>query len=106
MRLLRDGHEVTLKDWAYEIINEMNIMCDVLKIDGSDTLDLMLNRVLNPDFTYGKMLLSLIRQYGYINAHIMLSKNNKQTSIDNLKNGNVNRGNEFKKYFDVALVGK
>ena len=106
MRLLRDGCEVTLKDWAYEIINEMYDMCDELGIDGFDTLNLMMNRVLNPDFTYGKMLLSLIEQHGYINTHIMLSKNNKQISRDNLRNCDVDSCDEVKKYFDVALAGK
>ena len=106
MRLLRDGCEVTLKDWAYEIINEMYDMCDKLKIDGFDTLNLMMNRVSNPDFTYGKMLLSLIEQHGYINTHIMLSKNNKQISMDNLRNCDVDSCDEVKKYFDVALAGK
>ena len=106
MRLLRDGCEVTLKDWAYEIINEMYDMCDELKIDGFDTLNLMMNRVLNPDFTYGKMLLSLIEQHGYINTHIMLSKNNKQISMGNLRNCDVDSCDEVKKYFDVALAGK
>ncbi|WP_405280741.1 glutamate--cysteine ligase [Methanobrevibacter sp.] len=106
MRLLRDGCEVTLKDWAYEIINEMYDMCDKLKIDGFDTLNLMMNRISNPDFTYGKMLLSLIEQHGYINTHIMLSKNNKQISMDNLRNCDVDSCDEVKKYFDVALAGK
>ena len=106
MRLLRDGCEVTLKDWAYEIINEMYDMCDELGIDGFDTLNLMMNRVSNPDFTYGKMLLSLIEQHGYINTHIMLSKNNKQISMDNLRNCDVDSCDEVKKYFDVALAGK
>ena len=106
MRLLRDGCEVTLKDWAYEIINEMYDMCDKLKIDGFDTLNLMMNRVSNPDFTYGKMLLSLIEQHGYINTHIMLSKINKQISMDNLRNCDVDSCDEVKKYFDVALAGK
>ncbi len=106
MRLLRDGCEVTLKDWAHEIINEMYDMCDELGIDGFDTLNLMMNRVLNPDFTYGKMLLSLIEQHGYINTHIILSKNNKQISRDNLRNCDVDSCDEVKKYFDVALAGK
>ncbi len=106
MRLSRDGCEVTLKDWAHEIINEMYDMCDELGIDGFDTLNLMMNRVLNPDFTYGKMLLSLIEQHGYINTHIMLSKNNKQISMDNLRNCDVDSCDEVKKYFDVALAGK
>ena len=106
MRLSRDGCEVTLKDWAHEIINEMYDMCDELGIDGFDTLNLMMNRVLNPDFTYGKMLLSLIEQHGYINTHIMLSKNNKQISMDNLRNCDIDSCDEVKKYFDVVLAGK
>ena len=68
MRLVRDGKEITLKEWAYDIINEMYGMCEVLGFDEFDTLKLMHDRVLNPDLTYGKRLLELIRKEGYINA--------------------------------------
>ena len=106
MRLLRDGEEVTLRDWAAEIINEMYGMCEVLGIDQMSTLNLMLTRVANPDFTYGKRLLRLIEKDGYINAHMELSKNNKNVSILNLKNiGDVDRS-EYEKYVNIALVGK
>lgn len=106
MRLLRDGEEVTLREWAAEIINEMYGMCEVLGIDYAKTLDLMLTRVANPDFTYGKRMLRLIEQDGYINAHMKLSKNNKNVSILNLKNiGDVNCS-EYEKYVNIALVGK
>ena len=106
MRLLRDGREVTLKSWAAEIINEMYGMCEVLGFDEFNTLNLMLNRIANPDLTYGKRLLKLIKENGYINTHVELSKNNKQTSIDSIKNANQNDGDELKKYLNIALVGK
>ncbi len=106
MRLLRDGREVTLKSWAAEIINEMYGMCEVLGFDEFHTLNLMLNRISNPDLTYGKRLLKLIKKDGYINTHIILSKNNKQTSIDYLKNIDMEKCDELKKYVDVALGGK
>ncbi len=106
MRLLRDGKEVTLKSWASEIINEMYGMCEVLGIDEAATLSLMLNRISNPDLTYGKRLLNLIRENGYINTHVELSKNNKQTSIDSLKNADKDECDELKKYLNIALVGK
>jgi glutamate--cysteine ligase len=106
MRLLRDGEEVTLKSWASDIINEMFGMCEVLGIDESQTLNLMLNRIANPDFTYGKRLLELIKKDGYINAHVKLSKNNKQTSINNLNNSNFINRNEFREFVEIALVGK
>ncbi|WP_458456967.1 glutamate--cysteine ligase [Methanobrevibacter sp.] len=105
MRLLRDGNEVTLKSWAAEIINEMYGMCEVLGFDEFNTLDLMLDRISNPDLTYGKNLLKLIEEKGYINTHIELSKNNKMTSIHNLKNIDFDECEELKEYADIALGG-
>ena len=105
MRLLRDGKEVTLKSWASEIINEMYGMCEVLGFDEFHTLSLMLNRISNPDLTYGQRLLKLIEENGYINTHIILSKNNKQTSIDYLKTIDIEECDELKKYVDIALAG-
>ena len=106
MRLLRDGEEVTLRSWAADIINEMYGMCEVLGIDHMKTLSLMMNRIANPDLTYGKRLLKLIEKDGYINVHMELSKNNKNVSILNLKNiGEVDCA-EYEKYVNIALVGK
>ena len=106
MRLLRDGEEITLKSWASDIINEMYGMCEVLGIEYSSTLSLMLNRIVNPDLTYGKRILKLIKENGYINTHVELSKNNKQTSIGSIKNTNLNECEELKKYLNLALLCK
>ena len=105
MRLLKDGKEVSLKNWAIEIINEIYEMCEVLDINAFDTLDLMFNRISNPDLTYGKKLLRLIKKNGYINTHIMLSKKNKQRSMDNIKNTDLNSEN-IRKYVNLALIGE
>ena len=106
MRLLKDGEEVTLKSWASEIINEMFGMCEVLGIEENHTLNLMLNRVANPDLTYGKRLLELIKNEGYINTHVKLSKNNKKTSINNLNNSSFISRKEVQDYVNIALVVK
>ena len=106
MRLLKDGKEVSIGQWASEIVDEMYEMCDALDINEFDTLNLMHERISNPDSTYGKKLLRLIRKRGYINAHMELSKNNKQISVENLKNMDICNDGEFRKYFNVALVGK
>lgn len=106
MRLLRDGEEVTLKEWAADIINEMFGMCEVLNIDEGPTLKLMLDRIADPNLTYGKRLLLLIKNEGYINTHAMLSKNNKQTSLNNLKNADVERCEELEKYVKLAFGPK
>ena len=82
MRLLRDGKKVTLKSWAADIINEMYGMCEVLGMDETRTLNLMLNRISNPELTYGKRSMKLIKEKGFINAHMELSRNNKQTCLN------------------------
>ena len=103
IRLVRDGKEITIKEWAYEIINEMYGMCEVLGFDEFDTLKLMHDRVLNPDLTYGKRLLELIRKEGYINAHMNLAINNKRTSVKKKKKLEESNSPEFRKYFSLAL---
>ena len=56
MRLIKDGSEIILKDWALELINEMYIMCEELGIKKEKTLDLMYNRIKNPSLTYGQRM--------------------------------------------------
>lgn len=104
MRLLKDGEEITLKEWAAEIINEMHGMCEVLEIGDPSTLNLMLNRVSNPELTYGRRLLDLIKENGYIKTNTIISKNNKKTSINSLKNINPKESDEVKKYLNLAFV--
>ncbi len=106
MRLIRDGEKITLKTWAAEIINEMYGMCEVLGFDEFDTLKLMHDRVSNPDLTYGKRLLKLIKENGYINTHVTLSKNNKRTSVNNMKNIDLNKCEKYAEYVNIALAGK
>ncbi|WP_407381185.1 glutamate--cysteine ligase [Methanobrevibacter sp.] len=104
MRLLKDGEEVTLKQWAAEIINEMHGMCEVLRIGDPATLNLMLKRVSNPELTYGRRLLELIKENGFIKTNTTISKNNKKTSISSLKNIDSKRSDQVKKYLDLAFV--
>ena len=106
MRLLKDGEEVTLKSWAADIINEMYGMCEVMGVDEFNILNLMLNRISNPDLTYGKRLLLLIKEKGFINTHIELSKNNKRTSVSNLKKIDPDEYKRIKKYADMAFYKK
>ena len=105
MRLLKDGEETTLKEWASEIINEMYGMCEVLGIEEENTLKLMHDRVSNPDLTYGKRLLELISERGYINTHVMLSMANKKTSKDFVRNMDI-EDEMYQKYIPMALFEK
>ena len=81
-------------------------MCEVLGIDESKTLNLMLKRISDMNLTYGKRLLELIEKQGYIKTHMILSKNNKRTSIHNLENIDLLECEKLKSYVDVALSGR
>lgn len=105
MRLLKEGVEIKLKDWALELINEMYDMIDELGINDYQSLDMMLKRIENPDLTYGKRLLKMIKKEGYINTHTKLSMNNKFTSKNMIKNVNLDEHEELKKYVSLALRG-
>lgn len=103
MRLLRDGKEVTLQSWAAEIINEMYGMCDVFYIDEYRTLKIMHDRVLNPELTYGKRLLNLIEERGYINTNTILSMANKKSSKDSIRTCDDNMRELYEKCASIVL---
>ena len=104
MRLLRDGEEVTLQSWASDIINEMYGMCDVLGIDEYDTLKIMHDRVLNPELTYGRRLLKLITERGFINTNTMLSIANKNSSRDALRTDDEKLQKLYEKYSSIVFM--
>ena len=99
MRLIKDGEEITLKEWGLELITEMHYMVDELGIYYHDMLDLMTLRLENPNVTYSKRLCSLIEKQGYLNTITDLSLKNKH------KNKNT-KINEMEKYKKLALISK
>ncbi len=99
MRLIKDGSEIILKDWALELINEMYIMCEELGIKKEKTLDLMYNRIKNPSLTYGQRLIKLVEKNGFINTHVELSKNNKKASKTFVETTDLSEIKEIKKMY-------
>ena len=96
MRLIKDGKEITLKEWGLELINEMHYMVDELGINYHDMLNLMTLRLEKPHVTYSRRLCELIKEQGYINTITDLSLKNKH------KNKNT-KINEMKEYRKLAL---
>jgi len=96
MRLIKDGEEITLKEWGLELINEMHHMVDELGINYHDMLDLMTLRLEKPHVTYSRRLVELIKEQGYIYTIADLSLKNKH------KNKNT-KINEMKEYRKLAL---
>ena len=79
-------------------------MCDVLGIDEYDTLKIMHDRVSNPDLTYGRRLLKLITERGFINTNTMLSIANKNSSRDAIRTDDERLKGLYEKYSSVIFM--
>lgn len=101
MRLLKDGNKITLKEWAFELIDEMDYVLNQLNINEHSLLNQMKARIENPHLTYGRKLLKMIEKEGYIKSQMKLFKTNKKTSHNSLQNSEL-----LEKYAPVALAGK
>lgn len=101
MRLLKDGKKVTLKEWALELIDEMDYALNKLNINEHSLLNQMKARIKNPHLTYGQRLINMIEKEGYIQSQMKLFKKNKKSSENSLKNSTL-----ISKYAQKALAGK
>ena len=105
MKLLWEGSKVTLKDWGLLIIDEMESTLNELGIEENELLDLMRQRIIDSTLTYGKRLMNLIEEKGYINSQIALSKYNKLESQYLIENTDFLTNGKFKEYVPIALQG-
>ena len=105
LKLLKDGEEIGLEHWALSILDEMDVMCKTLGIGDHTILSSMRRRIVDPNLTYGKRLAKLVKEDGYIESQIKLSRNNKLTSKYLVENTDLLNENKFKDYVPIALQG-
>ena len=105
MKLLKDGEEISLEEWGLRILDEIDDMCRTLGIGSRSLIDSMRQRIVDPSLTYGKGLIRLIKEEGYIDSQIKLSKTNKITSKYLLENTDLLDDERFKEYVPIALQG-
>ena len=105
LKLIKDGEEVRLKDWALSILDEMKRIANDLDLENQSIIELMKLKVLNSSLTYGKRLVRLIEKEGFIESQIKLSKNNKLRSKYLIEETDLLNDEKFKDYVPVALPG-
>ena len=105
MKLIKDGEEIGLEHWALSILDEMDVMYKTLGIGNHSILSSMRRRIVDSNLTYGKRLAKLVKEEGYIESQIKLSRNNKLTSKYLVENTDLLEENEFKDYVPIALQG-
>lgn len=105
MKLLKDGEEISLEEWGLKILDEMDEMCRTLDIGSQSLIDSMRQRVVDPSLTYGKGLIKLVKEEGYINSQLKLSQINKFSSKYLLEHRGLLDNEKYKKYVPIALQG-
>lgn len=83
IELTRDGVKVLREDWAVEILNEMKNINEVLCLGEESAIDTMLEKTKNPQLTYMYKIGQLVKEKGYINAHLNLAEKYKKESYNN-----------------------
>ena len=105
MMLIREGSEISLKDWALCILDEMEMMAKELNLENQSVIELMRLKIINPHLTYGKRLTRLIERDGFIGSQIKLSKHNKLRSKYLIEETDLLNDERFKEYVPIALQG-
>lgn len=81
--LKRDGIDIDKKTWALEILNEILEINRVLNLKRDDVINNMIAKVNDSKLTYAYKITSLVKEKGYVNAHLDLAKEYKKKAYEN-----------------------
>ncbi len=83
IELIKHGEEVSMRAWGEEILGEMLEMNDYLGLGETDVIKDALEKIDNPKSTLAYQTKEVIKQEGYINAILKLSKSYKEDAYAN-----------------------
>ena len=105
LMLIKDGQNISLKDWALDILDEMDMVAKTLCLENQSVIELMRLKIINPYLTYGKRLSRLIEKEGFIESQMRLSRNNKLRSKYLVEETDLLNDERFRDYVPIALQG-
>lgn len=72
--LFKDGASISKNEWALEILNEIKALNEELGLDKDEVITNMINKVYDPNLTYGNKIAKLVKENGFIETHLDLAK--------------------------------
>lgn len=81
LMLTRDGRSIKLRDWADEIISEIDKCNHILKLSKEDEINKIKRRIAEPQNTYFNRLRFLIKKHGYIDSQLILARQYKNENL-------------------------
>lgn len=85
VQLKRDGDNISKVQWALEILEEMKGISDKLQLDKENIINIMIERVQEPELTYSYRIEEVVKKAGYINAYMALAKKYKEEANNNVE---------------------
>lgn len=102
-KLLKNGEKILIKRWANKIINEIEELNTTLKLEKEEIIEIMRERVNNPEKTYVKQLVKIIKNKGFISSQTSISKHNKETSYESIDLETIQNNEKLMDYYTKSL---
>lgn len=83
INLVKNGVELSKKEWANNILDEIKNLCKELNISCEDILKYQLNKVEDSKNTYAYRILEEVHSKGFISANLDLAKKYKEEAYKN-----------------------
>ncbi|AGX42475.1 bifunctional glutamate--cysteine ligase GshA/glutathione synthetase GshB [Clostridium saccharobutylicum] len=81
--LKKDGKSISKEEWALEILQNIKRINNELNLEKEDIIDTMIKKVNNYKLTYAYRIEKIVKEQGYINAHLNLAKKYKENAYNN-----------------------
>lgn len=83
INLKLDGEEISKEKWALEILKEIEIINNELKLGKDEIISYEVSKVKDYKLTYSYKIIEKVKEEGYVNAHINLAKKYKEEVFKN-----------------------
>lgn len=81
--LLKDGKSINKETWGIQILEQIQAMNSALGLGQEALINQMIAKIKDYKQTYAYQMMQLVKQKGYIEAHLSLAKQYKQEAYDN-----------------------
>lgn len=81
--LKKDGKSISKEQWGLEILDIIKNINNELKFGREEIIDLMIEKITNHKLTYAYRIEEKVKDEGYINAHLNIAKEYKNSAYNN-----------------------
>lgn len=102
-RLIRNGEKIQIKQWANQILDEIEEMNTTFNLEKDDIIRPIRERVHNRNKTHAKQLEKIVENKGFIPSQVSIAIHNKETSQEILDIETIKNNQELREYYTKSL---